>query len=434
MLEKINQYIWNAGLLTLLLGTGFLVTLKTGFFQIRGISRVWKGTFGAGNKDSKKLNSCKNGTLSQFKVFTASLSAAMGTGNIVGVASALAVGGAGSIFWMWISALFGMMLTYAENILAVKYRKPLSDGGYSGGPMAYLEYGLKCKPLAIIYAVFCLLASLGMGNMTQSSAASHTIYQAFKIPTIVTGLVIACVLAFTILGGIQKIGSLTQILLPVLAGGYMLSALLVIIFNISALPDAFNMIFKEAFGIRAVGGGTLGTVISVGLRHGVFSNEAGLGSSALIHSNASDDNPYTQGLWSMTEVFLDTIICCTLTALAILTSGVSLSEPDSLTIAFSTVFGEYSSGLLSVMTALFAFCTLLGWCFCGEQAVRYLGGKRAVFPYRIIFCISACVGAVIKLQSVWTLSDIANGLMAIPNLLGILLLLRKVRTPDKLDI
>lgn len=422
ILERINAYIWNGGLLFLLLGTGLAVSVKTVFFQLRGIRLI------AG---SIKASLTKGKGLSQWRVCTSALAASMGTGNIAGVIAAIYTGGAGAVFWMWVSAFFGMMLTYSENVLSMRFRRKEPDGSVTGGAFAYLRYGLGSERLASVYGILCIAASLGMGNMTQSSTAADAVKTAFDVPHWMTGIIIAVILGFTVLGGIKGIGKATGVLLPFAALSYMLLAAAVILMNIRNVPSAFREIFSGAFGIRGVAGGAVGTAVSAGLRHGVFSNEAGLGSSALIHSNAEDEDHYLQGMWSIFEVFLDTMVCCTLTALAVLCTDAEIvpgTKPAAE--AFSHILGELSEPAVSVMTALFAFCTMLGWCCCGETAVRCtFRGKGAVTVYRWIFCICAAFGAAGALSDVWTLSDIANGLMAVPNLLGVLLLIRYVGTP-----
>jgi AGCS family alanine or glycine:cation symporter len=415
MLERLNQAVWGSGLLVLLLGTGLYVSIRTGFFQLFGVRQILRHTIGQLRSKSPDRNA-------QWKTCTAALAAAMGTGNIVGVATALAVGGAGAIFWMWVSAFFGMMLTYAENVLAVQYR---TENSTAVGALAYLQNGLRCKGLAGCYAVFCILASFGMGNMTQSSTAASALETGCHIPTIWTGVGLTGLLCCTVLGGMRTIGNVTKFLMPLLSGGYLLASVLVLWHNRSQLPDAWKQIFQAAWQPSAAGGGTLGTVMLVGLRHGVFSNEAGLGSSAMIHSYAKETVPGQQGMWSMVEVFFDTMVCCTLTALVLLSTGnAETGGIAAVLAAFSCVFGEKTACVLSWILALFAVATILGWCCCGELATRYLFGETGVHWYRRIYCLAAGIGAVVTLSTVWTLSDIANGLMAIPNLLGILLQFR----------
>lgn len=434
MLEQINEMVWGAGLLALLLGTGLWLSLRSRFFQLRGWNTILHRTFGSLRRSCDTAES-DTPALTQFQTFATALAAAMGTGNVIGVAAALLIGGPGAIFWMWISALLGMMLTYTENVLALRYTRKRADGICVGGPMAYLQYGLGSRILAILYALFCIFASFGMGNMTQSSAISALAEDAFSIPPLAVGIAVTLLLGSILLRGVRGVGSVIQWLMPLLSAVYMLASVAVIVRNAAALPEAIGAIFRGAFGIRAVGGGISGAALReamrVGLRHGVFSNEAGLGSSALVHAGGSSRDAELQGMWSMVEVALDTLVCCTLTAVAILTSGAldcSSHAAGVITTTFSDVFGSIAPQAMSIITALFAFCTLIGWCCCGEQAVQYLGGARWVQIYRIGFCLLAGVGAVISLQAVWTLSDIANGLMAVPNLLGLLLLSFRKKT------
>lgn len=422
MLETINNYIWNAGLLVLLLGTGIFLTFKTGFFQIRRAGFIIKSI-------GHSLR--KNGS-SQWKISASALAASMGTGNIVGVAAALYIGGAGAVFWMQISALFGMMLTYGENVLAMKFRRKEKDGRTITGAAAYIRYGLGSKVLSAAYVIFCILASLGMGNMTQGSTAANALGSTFGVSHVIIGVFIAAFLFLTVIGGVKSIGSAAQFLLPFASVSYMLIALGVILVNYRNIPDAFGEIIGGAFGVKQAGAGMFGAAVSAGLRHGVFSNEAGLGSSSLIHGNAEDTDPYLQGMWSISEVFLDTIVCCTLTALMLLTSGVPVQMGTKpISDAFSVILGHYGEYVSSVIIALFAFCTMLGWCCCGETAIKSISRRKSyVMAYRVIFCICGMLGSMGTLSDIWTLSDIANGLMAVPNLLALLLLSKHIDVPD----
>lgn len=425
MLKVINDYIWNAGLLVLLLGTGMFLTVKTGFFQIRRAGFILRSI----------RRSLRQSGSSQWKISASALAASMGTGNIVGVTAALALGGAGAVFWMQISALFGMMLTYGENVLAMRFRRTEKDGRVIGGAMAYLRYGLGSRILAVVYGVFCILASLGMGNMTQSSTAAQALESSFGFSPEAVGVIIAVFLLLTVIGGIKSIGNAAQFLLPFASVSYMLIALGVIIVNFENIPRAFGEILGGAFGIKQAGAGMFGSAVSAGLRHGVFSNEAGLGSSALIHSNAEDSDRYLQGMWSIFEVFLDTIVCCTLTALMVLTSGVPVQMgAQPIAGAFSMILGGFGGTAAAVIIALFAVCTMLGWCCCGEMAVRSISSrKRAVVIYRAVFCLCGALGSMGALSDIWALSDIANGLMAVPNLLALLLLSKYITVPKKTD-
>ena len=427
MIEQWSNWVWGNGLLVLLLGTGGYLTIRTRFFPIRCVRSIFRSTVGSLLRQPKQTQRSA-GTMTQFQTCSTALAAAMGTGNIIGVAAALQIGGAGAVFWMWISALLGMLLTYGENVLAMQYCRLDARGERIGGPMAYLAYGLRAKPLAVVYADFCIAASLGMGNMTQSNAIAGACLQAAGVPVWVTGLAVAGILTVVIFGGAKRIGYVTQWLMPVLSLGYMLAALLVICKNGAALPGALREIVLGAFGMRAVGGGISGAAIRrcmiIGLQRGVFSNEAGLGSSALVHSHADSKDAAAQGMWSMVEVGFDTIVCCTLTALALLTAGGSEGGTcmDWILTAFSQIFGTASLPVLTGMIGLFAFCTLIGWSCCGEQAVRYLAGPKGIMPYRAGYCAAALLGAVMQMPTIWALSDLCNGLMAIPNLIGLLLL------------
>lgn len=421
MLETINNYIWNAGLLVLLLGTGMFLTIKTRFFQIRRAGFIIKSI-------SHSLR--KNGS-SQWKISASALAASMGTGNIVGVAAALYIGGAGAVFWMQISAIFGMMLTYGENVLAMKFRRKEKDGRTITGAAAYIRYGLGSKALSVAYVIFCILASLGMGNMTQGSTAANALESTFGVSHVIIGVFIAVFLFLTVIGGVKSIGSAAQFLLPFASVSYMLIAIGVILVNYRNIPDAFGEILGGAFGVKQAGAGMFGAAVSAGLRHGVFSNEAGLGSSSLIHGNAEDTDPYLQGMWSISEVFLDTIVCCTLTALMLLTSGVPVQMGTKpISDAFSVILGQYGEYVSAVIIALFAFCTMLGWCCCGETAIKSISRRKSlIVAYRVIFCICGMLGSMGALSDIWTLSDIANGLMAVPNLLALLLLSKHIDVP-----
>lgn len=427
LLEKINGIVWGNWLLILMLSCGIYLTFKIGFIQFN-LKEIFKGTI-----LSKGSNKSGDNTISPFQTMTTSLSATMGTGNIVGVASAIIIGGAGAIFWLWISAILGMALIYVENYLGIKYRTTLKDGSTVGGACAYLEYGLKCKPLAVIFAFLCIVASFGIGNMTQSNAIAVSLKSTWNIPCIVTGLITAILIALVIMGGVKRIGSITQFFIPILSLLYILGALIVILSNFQDLPKVFKDIFQQAFGFSSVTGGITGSLIitslNVGLRRGVFSNEAGLGSSSILHSSSECDNPHIMGLWGMFEVFIDTIICCTLTALAILVVDVDFSSLDSSTLvikSFESGLGNFSGFFITVAISLFAFATLIGWSVCGETCSKYLFGSSGGFIYKIFFVISIILGAILNGSSVWIVSDIFNGLMAIPNLIGIIVLSKRL--------
>ncbi len=439
MLSFINNIVWGTPLLCLLLGTGMVCSFRSGFFQIRCFPQIINSTFISLFKKNSYEKCHKSGSISQFQAVSASLAAAMGTGNIAGVATAITIGGAGAIFWMWISAIIGMSLVYAENYLGTVYRR-YENGRWYGGPMAYLEHGAGKKQLAIIFAVCCALASLGMGCMTQVNSISMSLSGSFGISPVAVGAIVVIVCAAVISGGIKRISSVTQILIPFLSVIYICAALFIIIRNAHNLPSVFSEIFSGAFEIRSAGGGISGAIISrsinAGLRRGVFSNEAGLGSSAVMHSSADCTSPQKQGMWAIFEVFTDTIVCCTLTALVILSTGAHKTGNDGVmlvTHAFSKELGGIAPIFISTAVSLFAFATIIGWFYCGECAVTYIFGSCSIPFYKFIFLISAFAGAVSGLEAVWTISDIFNGLMAIPNLTGLLLLRKEIMLPADQD-
>ena len=424
MEDIINKVLWEVLLPVLLPGMGLILTVRLRFFQIVHLPYILKNTFLSlfSQKDRKKSRS-------QLRAVTAALGASMGTGNIIGVTSAIMIGGSGAVFWMWISAVPGMALSYAENYLGVLFKR----NGVGGAP-AYLHYGTGKRFMAVLFCVFCTLASLGMGNMTQINSISDSLYNASGIDKIYTGLVCAALVFFIISGSIKRIGSVSQVLLPVLSLGYIAAAAAVIIANRHELPDVLGDIFRSAFGVGAIGGGICGEMIrrsvSVGLRRGVFSNEGGLGSSTLFHASVEDTQPCTQGMWAAAEVFLDTIVCCTLTALAVLTSGSMAEGKSPVTIvsdAFSSVMGGYAPWFTCISVMLFAFATLISWYYCGECCVKNIFGERSVEVYRVIFTVCIVVGAYSRMEKIWAVSDIFNGLMAFPNLYGVWVLRKKVR-------
>lgn len=400
ILSSINNYVWGWGLIFILLFTGIFYTIKLGFLQLRLIP------FLSGRKDSKKS---ENG-ISQLKTVTSSLGTAMGTGNIVGVASAIAIGGAGSIFWMWVSAFLGMALVYAENYLGILYRRE-EDGEWLGGAVSYIKYGAGSDILAVIFSVFCVFASWGMGGMVQANSIGNALSD-FGTEKYLTAIILFVTVFAVISGGIKRIGSASQIIIPVLTGIYIIVSLIIIFRHRENLGRVFADIFESAFDFKSAGG----FAVSVGIRRGIFSNEAGLGSSSIMHSASEEDSPYIQGMWSMFEVFLDTIVCCTLTALVLLLTD---------TYDINTAFG--GNIFIDISIILFAFCTITGWYYCGETSFRHISGGRYIKPYRFIFAVIVSLGAVFSPENVWTVSDIFNGLMAVPNILALLLLFRKVR-------
>lgn len=418
LLEKISSLVWGTGLLFLLLFTGLFFTFRLKFIQFGLFTFLFR-------QIKRKDNSSAQNGFSQLKTVCVSLGTAMGTGNIVGVSAALIAGGAGSIFWMWVSAFLGMALVYSENYLSVLFKE--KDSCFSG-PMCYIEKGLGSRRLAMVFSVFCLLASFGMGGMVQSNSISIACCNCFNISPIYIALIIFTAVIAVTLGGMKRIGTVAGIIIPFITSVYIAASIAVIIIFRENLFSAFKDIFSQAFSFKSaaggVGGYTMSKALSVGLRRGIFSNEAGLGSSPIMHGTAENTSPSVQGMWSVFEVFLDTIICCTLTALVLLTSK---AENFSINKAFSVIFGSYSDIFIFISITLFAFCTIIGWYYCGETAFRFITNGKATKAYSIVFSAVTAFGAISALEAVWTLSDIFNGLMAFPNLLALILLSFRVK-------
>jgi len=438
MIETLNNIVWGNGMIFLILCIGLYFTLKTKLFQLTNFKYILKNTFLSIFKDKNTTRSSDKHSISQFQTLSTALAATMGTGNIVGVATAITIGGAGAIFWMWVSAFFGMAVIYAENFLGTIYRYKNEKNQWIGGPLAYLDKGLGCHWLAVLFAIVCILASFGMGNMAQSNSISSAMSSTFNISPLATGITVAVLVGIIIIGGIKRIGSITQMLIPILSILYILASVFIITINFKNIPNAFSQIFNGAFGISAISGGVSGAVIkraiNIGLRRGVFSNEAGLGSSALLHSASDAKSPELQGMWGIFEVFVDTIVCCTLTALVILSTNSTNSNLDGVDLvikAFENGFGQYAGIFITISILLFAFATLIGWSYCGESSIRFIFGESAIKYYKLLFIFIIIIGATSKLSIAWTISDIFNGFMAIPNLIGILLLSYKIKIPNK---
>ena len=421
-----DNLVWGPAVILLMLGAGIYLSIRTGFLQIFRFGTVWREF--KEKMFSKK--SAEKGSISSFESFATALASTLGVGNIAGVATAIVAGGPGAIFWMWISALTGMATKYAEIVLSCKYRGKNSRGETVGGPMYYLENGLRCKPLAVMFSFFCIIAAVfGIGNMTQANTISTTLLDTFRIPPYVTGFVLMVVVGMVILGGIQRIGKVTSLLVPFMGILYTLGALAVVFVNLDQVPGAFASIFREAFSLRSATGGILGygMVISMrfGFARGVFTNEAGLGSAPIAHAASDEKNPVRQGMLGVMEVFLDTIVMCTITALVVLCfdGGQGLDGINLTSAAFRSVLGPLGSWFISISTTLFALSSLLGWSYYGQVCVEYLTrGSSATGAYRILYISAIFLGCTLNLEAVWLVADIANGLMAIPNLIGVLLL------------
>lgn len=447
----INDVVWGWPALILLGFVGILMTCLTRFFQLTHIGHWMKNTIGAIFHDKDVTGHTKDKSISQFQSLCTALAATVGTGNIVGVAGAIATGGPGAVFWMWLIAFFGMMTNYSENVLGILYRRKDEKGEWHGGAMYYLRDGLGAKKgcrqigtvLAVLFSIFCLLASFGIGNMSQVNSMVSNVHTAFGIPNIATGVVLVIAVGAVIIGGLKRVANITEKLVPFMVILYFAGAIVIILVHVSSVPAIFTAIFKGAFSVKAVAGGGFGAGIAMamkmGFKRGVFSNEAGLGSSVMVHSSSNVKEPVRQGMWGIFEVFADTIIVCTLTALVILGSGaIDLSTGEFRTItlesgevlesnslvsyAFSQVFGIVGSAFVAIAILLFAYSTVLGWSHYGATACRYLLGNKAVLPYRIIFVAIVLAGSVIKAQLAWDISDTFNGLMMLPNLIGVLVL------------
>lgn len=438
LIQKIDDFVWGPAMLVLMVGTGIILTVRTRFLTWRNLGHAIKSTF------SKEARSTKgDGDVSSFSALTTALAATIGTGNIVGVATAMVSGGPGALVWMWISAAFGLSSKFSECMLAVKYREINEKGEMCGGPMYTMRNALKHKKLGAVmgwlFAFFATIASFGIGNMTQGNSISSALQATFHVPVEATGVIISILVLIIIIGGIKTISSVSSVVVPVMALFYMLCGLIVIFGNLRNLPAGLSMIFQMAFSVKAIGGGMCGTIVAsmmnamrFGVARGVFSNEAGMGSAAISASAASTDSPVQQGYINMTGTFWDTIVVCTITGLAIASSGVlgmtdasgKLIEGSALTIeAFKTVLGTPGAWLVSIGITLFAFSTILGWEYQGEKAWEYLmGTHRYNMIYRIVFSLVVYIGCTQTLKLVWSFSDIANALMAIPNLICLLLL------------
>jgi AGCS family alanine or glycine:cation symporter len=418
-----EKLIWGIPALILFFGTGIILSIKLGFFQFN-LPRIIKMTFLSKSKTTDTEKS-----LSPFQTLTSVLAVTLGTGNIVALGTAIAFGGAGAVFWMVVSAFFGMATAYSETYLGMKFRRTKPDGSRFGGAFFYISEILGSK-WAKFFAFCCILASLGMGNMTQMNALAVSLEHGFGVPLWTSGLMSMIMVGLLVFGGAVMFGQVTEKVIPVLSLVYILGCIAVIIMNISAVPSALLRIVQEAFDLRAVGGGFLGTILirgmSWGFRRGIFSNEAGLGTAVIINCMSSEESAAKQGLWASLAVFIDTIIICVLTALTILVTGADLTGGDGATftsVAFGTAFGEYgvyADMFLSLCIALFAIATASGWSFFGSVCVEYLFGKKYLKLFMIIFTLCCFIGATARLELVWGISDIFNGLMAVPNLIALL--------------
>lgn len=430
MLEKINSLVWGPATIILVLGTGIFFTVKLNFFQFRNLKTILRQTIFCAFKDKSK----------SFGAVTTALAGTIGTGNIAGVATSIALGGPGAVFWMILSAFFCMMTKYAEVYLAVKFQTKNKSGECFGGPMVYMDKILGVKSIAIIFSVFVILSSFGVGNMVQSNSVSQALSNVFSVSPENTGIALAILCFFVIIGGSKKISSATQIIVPVMAVFYLLGTIIFIIINIKNVPSVIYKVLIEAFDFKSLGGGVGGFVVSktikYGVSRGIFTNEAGMGSSPIAYGcSESKNSPHEQGLWGIFEVFFDTVIMCTLTALVILTAADGVTAKSGLSginltiAAFETIFDCYGGMFISISMIFFAVATILGWCFYGEKAMLYLTNenKTALFIYKIFYISAIYIGSILSLNVVWTLSDIFNGLMLFPNIISLLILNKHIK-------
>lgn len=418
--QIVGQLAWGPWTVSVIMLIGLYLTVGSGAFQLRHIPLWMHHT--AGSLFSSRRE--KKEGISPFQSVTVALAGTMGTGNIAGVAAAVTAGGAGAIFWMWVSALIGMIIDYSEIVLGMLYRKRGEKGQWQGGPMNYIRHALK-SPAAAFFAFVCMLASFGMGNVVQVNSVAQVMHGSFSVPGIVTGIAIAALLALVIIGGIKRVASITERLVPLVTIVYTLAAVTVIIVNAERIPAAFEAIFADAFSMRAGAGGILGTA-AIGIKRGIFTNEAGLGASVMAHTCADTDSAVKQGMWGVFEVFTDTIVMCTLTALVILTApqdGLQGLDGALLSArAFASVFGRFGDILVALSLALLAFATLVAWSCYGEQCFVWLFGSSCIIIYRIVFVALAVLGSVSEMSIAWDISDALNALMAFPNLAAVVLL------------
>ena len=425
--SAVNSIVWGPLIIILIIGTGTYLSVMTKFFSITKLGYTLKNTLlKMFAKDDKG-----EGEVTAFQAVATALAATVGTGNIAGVATAIALGGPGAVFWMWLAAVMGMTTKFAEVVLAVNYREKTPDGRYVGGPMYFITNGLgkNWKWLAVLFALFGTFASFGIGCMVQSNSVALSAESTFGVPVMVTGIVLAILTGAVIIGGIKRIGAFTEKLVPFMAAIYIVGGLWLIIANASKLPLAFSLIFTNAFTGTAAVGGFSGTVMMQAIRYGVargiFSNEAGLGSAPIAHAAATTDHPVRQGMWGVFEVFMDTIVICSITALSIMVTGVWESGESGAVLsvmAFNTGLPGVGKYIVSVGLILFAYSTILGWEYYGERCLEYLFGTKPIFAYRILWVVMVVVGAIGGLTFMWDLADTLNALMAFPNLVAVLML------------
>jgi len=422
LFDTLGGWVWGPYMLVLLVGTGVYLTIRLMGIQFTLLPFALKQAF---SPQKKTEGETQEGDISHFGALMTALSATIGTGNIAGVATAVVVGGPGAVFWMWITAIFGMATKYGEGVLAVKYRVQNSKGEMSGGPMYYIERGMKKKWLAMLFAGFATIASFGIGSSVQSNSVAQSIHASFGIDGWITGVVLTVFTAVVILGGIKSISKVSSVIVPFMAVFYVLGGLIIILLNLDGLMPALQLIFSDAFTGDAVAGGALGTVIRYGVARGVFSNEAGMGSAPIAAAAARTDHPVRQALVSMTGTFLDTIVVCSITGIVLVMGNMYMDGETGAALTTHT-FNKLLPGpggwIVTFGLIFFAYSTILGWCYYGEKCATYLFGDKCITPYRVIYVATVMMGTVASLDLVWAAADTFNGLMAIPNLIALLAL------------
>ncbi|WP_105146273.1 alanine/glycine:cation symporter family protein [Streptococcus suis] len=425
LMQTINNFVWGLPLLLLLVGTGVYLTVRLGVFQVSKLPKAFSLIFSSDQSG--------DGDVSSFAALCTALAATVGTGNIVGVATAITTGGPGALFWMWVAAFFGMATKYAEGFLAIKYRTKDANGQAAGGPMHYITLGMgqKWKPLAMFFAVSGVLVALfGMGTFSQVNSIASSVSTSFGVAPQIVSVMTAVTVSVFVFGGIEKISEISTKIVPFLAILYILATVSVLAVNADKLLPTLALVLESAFSPAAAVGGFAGATVRMaiqsGIARGIFSNESGLGSAPIAAAAAKSDNAVEQGLISMTGTFIDTLIICNLTGLTILVTGkwseAGLAGAPLTQAAFATVFGNAGSMALTISLVLFAYTTILGWSYYGERCIEYLLGTKAITPYRILFVIMVGLGGFLKLELIWIVADIVNGLMALPNLIALLAL------------
>jgi AGCS family alanine or glycine:cation symporter len=421
LLEKIDSYVWGPFLIIFLLSTGIFLTIRYRFIQIR------KFGHGVGLISGRYEDPKDEGEITHFQALSAALSATIGTGNIAGVATAIVSGGPGAVFWMWVTGALGMVNKYNSALLGLNFRRMHKDGTASGGPMYYLERGMKVKLLGWLFAFFGAIASFGIGDMVQANSVAKPLEEHLGIPSLVTGLIVAIFVGLVIIGGIKRIGKVASKIVPFMCVVYVLGALIILFTHFDKLPYAFSLIIKHAFSPTSAAGGFLGATVAQTIRFGVarglFSNEAGLGSASIAHSAAKTKEPVREGLVAMLGPFVDTIVICSMTALVIISTGAWTSGLTSSPLsahAFDLGLPGIGKWIVTFGLVFFAFSTMLTWSYYGDRCSEYILGSKAVMPYRWVFVLCIPVGALVKIDLVWLMTDIMNGFMAFPNLIGIL--------------